>query len=129
MKRKKRKYTNGQTRLMQPPAKYQEGFLTKMDFRTEKFHNLDRSFQQVVSDLGGDLSRLELSLCERFVYIEMLIRGLEIEGANGDENAFLDRYIKLSNSLNSICAKLGISRRKPEGSELQKYIEEKAEDE
>lgn len=125
-KRRKRNYTNGKTRLMSPPAKYQENFINRMDERTEVYHNLDKAYQKTVSDLGGvdNLSRIELSLIERFIYIEMLLRKLEVEGQNGDEEKFLERYIKLSNSLNSVSAKLGVSKRSISDSKLKDYLQE-----
>jgi hypothetical protein len=117
---------------MSPPAKYQEGFLEKMDLRTTLYNNLNTSYKQVVRDLGGagNLSRLELSLIERFVYCELLIRKTELEMANSDNGSqkkFLMKWVRLNNAINSIIAKLGISKRKTQESDLAKYLEEREE--
>ena len=129
IKHKKRKYRNGQTRLMEVPIKYQQGFMKGMDTRTAKFHNLDKSFQQIIRDMGGkeNISRLELGLIERFVYCEYLIRQVEYEMSqsdNGIKGKLLGRWIKLDNAINSICAKLGISKRSTGKSELTDYLSE-----
>ena len=37
----RRKYTNGATKLMSPPKSYQKNFISSLDGRTEKYHNMD----------------------------------------------------------------------------------------
>jgi len=130
-KKHKRKYTRRGTythnRLVELPAQYQKGFLSTINKRTKLFYALSESYNKVISDLGGtdSLSRLELSLCERFVFVEMLIRNLEVKGMNGDEDDYLDKYSKLCNSLNSIISKLGISKRETGQSDVRKHLSEK----
>ena len=129
--RKKRKYKHHKsydTSLVKKlPNKYQEDWISSMDLRTKVFFNSNETYQRIIADLGGfdSVSRIELSLIERFVYTEQLIRGLEKKGCNGDEEKFLEKYMKLSNSINSIAAKLGCARRNPTGqSELSKILKE-----
>ena len=106
------------------PNKYQEHWLGTLDCRTKLFFNTNETYQRIILDLGGfeNISRIEQSLIERFVYVEFLIRKLESEGTNGDEQEFLETYLKLSNSLNSISAKLGCAKRSSGVSELSKIV-------
>lgn len=129
MKKHKRKYTNGSTRLMEVPVKYQQNFLSKMDERTEKYHFLDREFKQIVADLGGEtnLSAMERLLAERLVFVSYLIRETETKlanGANGDRSELLEKWIKLNHSIQSIVSKLGVQRRQTGESGLKKYLDE-----
>jgi len=123
---KKRKYRNGAIKDMEPPAKYQSGFINRMDFRTEIYMNLSLSYDTVIADLGGrrSLSRIELSLVERYIFAEYKIREIEVSADNGMDT---EQWLKWNNVLNSIAAKLGVQRRKPKNSELREYIEAKTE--
>ncbi len=126
--KRKRNYRNFVKKDEKPSAKYQADFIDRLDYRTEIYGNLSKSYAQILDDLGGveNLSRIELSLAERFVYVEYQIRRLEIKmSENGDDSELFENWIKLNNAINSIAAKLGVARRKKEGSELQEYIQDK----
>ena len=101
-----------------------------MDFRTEIYHNMDREFRQVVTDLGGreNLSVLELGLVERFVFCSFLVRDCEIklavgENGNGNTEKLLENWLHLTGVINSISKKLGIQIRKSKDSKLKKQLE------
>lgn len=129
-KKRKRDYKNGARKNLLPDAKYQSGYLNRLDFRMEIYGNLAKSYAQLLCDLGGieNLSRIEQSLCERFVHCEWLIREVENEiirsGRNGNSKELREQWIHYNNSLNSIAAKLGTVIRKPKGSKLKKHLEE-----
>lgn len=128
--KKKRPYRNGVDKNMQPEKVYQQGFLSKLDGRTEVYLNLDRTYRAIISDLGGfgSVSRIERSLVERYVFCEYHIRELEVRmSKNGDNTELFENWIKLNNAINSIAAKLGVAIRKPKGGKLKEYIKEKTE--
>lgn len=129
-KKKIRPYRNGIKKNMCPEQKYQEGFLSRLDARTEVYMNLDKTYRAILCDLGGwdNTSRIERSLIERYIFAEYQARKLELllcEFENGDQSGLMDEWIHLSNILNSIAKKLGIARRKNQGSELQEYMQDK----
>jgi len=109
------------------PRRYQQDFLETLDRRTELYANLARSYHEILTDLGDNPSRLEQSLAERFVFVEFLLRKLEVQiASNGHSRDTVDRWWRLNNSLNSLAAKLGIRRRvTPDDGAglLEKYIE------
>ena len=93
----RRKYTNGSTRLMSPPKSYQKNFISSLDGRTEKYHNMDFEYRQIITDLGGEnnISAMEKTLAERLVFVSFLIRGVETKLANnvnGEQAALLEKW-------------------------------------
>jgi hypothetical protein len=69
---------------MELHVKYQAGFLKDFDKRTELYQLLTTSYNEVVTDLGGAdiLSRVQLSLVERYVFFEFTVRALKIRIVN-----------------------------------------------
>ena len=61
------------------PAKYQPGFLARMDGRLEKAKVLSTAFYEICDDQGGleNLSHTKLALIERFCFLEYQLRRLE----------------------------------------------------
>lgn len=128
-KHKKRTYKNGSRKDLLPDKVYQEGYLDRMDYRFEAYGNLAKCYAQLVNDLGGveSLSRVEQSLCERFVFVEYHIRKLEnemIKSQNGSSKELMERWQHFHNSLHAIASKLGTTIRKPKGSKLKKHLSE-----
>jgi len=108
------------------PMRFHQGCLKQLDRRTELYGSLSQSFDAIVEDLGDaeQVSRIEQCLIERFVFCDYLVRKLEIDVANGNDQ--LQTYWRLCNTLNSIAAKLGINRRPRSESGLKDYLKGKA---
>lgn len=128
-RRKKRAYKNGAKKNLLPDKIYMEGFLHRLDFRMEEYVNMAKCYAQLISDLGGveNLSRIEQSLIERFVFVEYHIRKIEMEmikSQNGNSKELVEQWQHYNNAINSIAAKLGTTIRKPKGSKLKKHLAE-----
>ena len=78
---------NASTRPQALPAKYEPGFLAKLDQRTELARLLRERFQGIAHDLGGpdDLSGIKASLLERFVFLEATLSRLECDLAGSED--------------------------------------------
>jgi hypothetical protein len=107
-------------KLTDLPAEYVPGFLRELDRRTDLFQRLNAAYVRIVDDAGGEeaMSRVKLSLIERFVFLnEMLERWeLEIVTNRNDAAAALSRWVQAVNSLQGLARAIGIQvegRRKP----------------
>jgi hypothetical protein len=124
----KRKYTNGKTKLMTTPSKYQAGFLDQMDRRTDLYKVLDTSYQKVLSDKGGidGLSHVEVSLIERFIFIEHMLRNLEQRIAMCSlpkkASGLMKKWNGLIKSYTSLARLLGLERKAKPVVSLQSYV-------
>ena len=123
---KKRTFTNGAIKLMDVPKKYKVGFLQKMDGRTEACKMLRSSFNEIISDLGGvdNLSHIQICLCERFTFLEFVLRRLEYRIANEPKQSskLLARWVQSLNSLVGLGKSIGLERRAKKVPSLEKYI-------
>ena len=63
----------------QLPEKYHEGFLAKMDARTELWGRLTAAYEEVLTDMGDPsrLTRARKALAERLVFAQFFLQGLE----------------------------------------------------
>jgi len=124
--KQKRSYKNGATKLMKLPKKYKVGFLQKMDGRTEACKMLRSSFNEIISDLGGvdNLSHIQICLCERFTFLEFVLRRLEYRIANEPKQSskLLARWVQSLNSLVGLGKSIGLERRAKKVPSLEKYI-------
>lgn len=122
-----RKNTNH--KLMKLPKKYEAGFITKLDQRTETFLLLNTAYQEVLSDLGGVemLSHTKQCLVERFIFLEFMMRKWELRLVRKPKkNAHLiSRWIQAINSLNGLARILGLERRAKKITSLQAYVKDK----
>jgi len=115
------------------PERYSKGFLDKLDGRVEIARQLKAGYLEVTNDLGGadTLSHMKRSLCERFVFLEAVLRGIELRMAEqGKENKaeagqLLSRWIQGLNSLTGLARTLGLERRARKLDDLQGYIARK----
>ncbi len=128
-KHRKRTYKNGAKKDLIPALKYQEGYLDRLDFRMDSYTNLAKSYAQIMFDLGGieSLSRIEQSLCERFVFVEFHIRKIEnemLKSKNGNTKELFEKWTHFNNALQAIATKLGTVIRKPKSSKLKKHLAE-----
>jgi hypothetical protein len=109
------------------PAKFQQNFLGQLDGRYELTRELRASFEALTADLGGldSLSHIKRTLCERFIWLSAILRGLEKKISEGDATQsaeLLGRWIQGLNSLTGLAKTLGVERLARKA-DLQRYIE------
>ena len=130
---KKRKQRNdiGQShqnhKILKLPRKYNAGFLADYDKRTQLYYNLSSSYNEVVSDLGGEerLSHIQKTLAQKFVFLEFQIEQLERRLVTNPKKAskLLGKWIYAVQRLGSLSGRLGLERRrKVIESNLKDYI-------
>jgi hypothetical protein len=130
MKKKPIRFTKYQTsKATQPPAKFSPNFLAKMDRRFALARELETAYQELISDQGGieNLSHAKKALCEKFVWLECILRKTESQIASSDEDSeqitvLLSRWIQAVNSLQGLCRQLGIERKAKRVSSLETYV-------
>lgn len=106
------------------PAKYEPGWLAKLDGRTELAKQLRQSYVAVVDDLGGasEIGHIRHSLIERFVFMEAVLLGIEgqlaqVRTATDEREArkteaeLIGRWISAVNSMQGLAKVLGIERK------------------
>jgi len=107
-------------------AKYEPGFLQRLDRRTEIAKILNTAYDEVTSDMGGieNLSHSQLALAERFVFLEYVLRTLEDRIVNEPKHAaaLLGRWIQGLNSFIGLAKTIGLERRAKKIECLQTYI-------
>lgn len=113
------------------PTRYEKGFLSRLDGRTEIARELRAAFDEIVADQGGvdGLSHVRRSLVERFCWLEAVLRSLELRIAEADkaETAeLLSRWIQGLNSLTGLARTLGLERRARKVDDLRSYVASKS---
>lgn len=113
------------------PSKFEKGFLAKMDGRFELARTLKGSYEEITSDLGGveGLSHIKRSLVERFVWLEFIMRGIELQIAEADKKdsaELLGRWVQAVNSLTGLARSLGLERKAKNIESLQTYVAKKS---
>lgn len=97
------------------PAKFQAGFLSTLDGRTELARALRANRQAIVDDIGGeaDLSHVKNALVERFVWLEGILQTIEHEMAAGtiNKSEALGRWIQGLNAMSGLAKALGVDRK------------------
>jgi len=125
-KTQKRKYTH--TKLTIIPKRYQSNFLTRLDYRSELYIALSNSYDQIVTDLGGinNISRLEIGLVERYVFLEFVCRKREVELMEKLDYSpeAIQEVTRLTSLVSALAQKLGIIRRKDTAVDLKEYLKE-----
>ena len=106
-------------------VKFQPGFMETLDGRTAVAKALEQSYNAICADLGSEanLSYLQLSLVERAVFLEGVLRDIEHQLAMarqagpGDKEAarlatdLIGKWVQSLNAYSGLCAKLGLERR------------------
>ena len=115
------------TRPTAPPERYAPGFLGDGDMRFELNKRLVGNLNQVVSDLGGDLSYIELSLAERFVHLEWQLHVWEAAARDGKPIDHA-RHQHAINALTGLARSLGLKRRAKPAQSLQEFLADRAEE-
>ena len=108
------------------PSKYSAGFLRQFDQRTETYALLTKAFVEVLEDMGGieKLSHVQICMAERFVFLEFVIRSIEIRIAENPEKSdqLISRWVVRVNSLSGLGKKIGLERRAKKISSLESYV-------
>jgi hypothetical protein len=113
---------------MELPTRYQEGYLDKMDKRTDLYKALDTNYQEIISDKGGieGLSHVEVSLVERFIFLEHILRNLEQQIAMCSlprkAMGLMKKWNGLIKSYTSLARLLGLEKRAKKVVSLESYI-------
>ncbi len=112
-----------------PPTRYEAGFMTAMDRRTEVYKTLQLRYEAIVEDLGGpsDISLIKASLIERYLWLQMNLETLELDMATGevDRAVTIGKWVAGVNSLVGLARMLGLERIAPTES-LTAYLNQKA---
>jgi hypothetical protein len=122
---------NAPKTFRQPPNRYEEHFLAKLDGRSRAAQILRQSFDEITSDLGGveGLSHVQLCLVERFCFLEFMLRKKELEMAvsnkNGERDKSMGSWVQSLNSLVGLAKAIGLERRAKHIESLQTYIRQK----
>ena len=125
--KQKRKYTN--TKPMELPDKYRQGFLEDLDKRTLIYQSLQASYDAIMADVGGkgSLSHVQCCLVERFCFLEFVLRGIEVQIAEEkpkDIGPLVSRWVQALNSLVGLGKTIGLQRRAKKVN-LHDYVESK----
>ena len=123
----KKVYENGVTRLMEMPSRYELGFLDKLDKRTEVYALLKSAFDELTTDLGGsaELSHVKRCLCERFVWLEFVMRKLEYQMSTKNSLKWMAKWTHSVNALLGLAKTLGLNRKVKKIESLSAYVEGK----
>jgi len=123
-KTKKRKYSN--SKPLELPDKYAAGYLQNLDKRTILFETLNTAYVEILNDLGGveSLSHLQLSLVERYVFLEHILQRLELRIARNPKKSseLLGGWIQGLNSLLGLSKTIGLKRNSKQVMNLKNYI-------
>ncbi len=111
------------------PERYSKGVLHKLDGRTELARELHAAYTELTDDLGGadTLSHVKRILAEKFCWLSAILRGIELQIADGNKKEsaeLLSRWIQALNSLTGLARTLGLERRARK-LDLRSYVEGK----
>ena len=111
------------------PAKFEPGFLRDFDRRTEIYQRLAATYDEIVTDAGGEheIPHTKLALIDRFVFLEATLQTWEREIATNPKAAehLVSRWIQGVNSLQGLAKVIGLKRR-PKTVDLKAYVEGRA---
>ena len=106
---------NGSHKPATLPAKFQTGFLSELDGRTELAKALRANYDSIVADVGGqsEISHVKGALIERFVWLEGILQTIEHEMVSGvtTKTEAIGRWIQAVNSLSGLAKVLGVERK------------------
>ncbi|SDU29281.1 hypothetical protein [Halopseudomonas salegens] len=114
-------------RLSAPPDRFSQNWLQSLDGRTSIAQVMRERWQQFTDDLGGSdrLSYAQRSLVERALWLEYWMQQQEQAlAAGGDFD--VGKWTQAANSLQGICAKLGLERQARDVPDLADYLKAKA---
>lgn len=94
------------------PEKYSPDFMERLDRRTVLGKAVSQRFETVATDCGGldTLSHVKIGLVKRFLWMECVIEGIELQLAAG-EQIDIGSYTQLTNTWLGIARLLGLERK------------------
>ena len=110
------------------PARYEKGFLRKLDKRSDAYRTLAVNMDEIIQDLGGieGLSHVQKTLVEKFLFLSYATRNLEIQIATNPEGKkaddLLGRWIQALNSLVGLAKTIGFERQAKKIESLATYV-------
>jgi hypothetical protein len=114
----KRKKFGGSHPIKDDGLRHRRGQATKLrlanrdilDQRTLAARKFDKIAAQIIADLGGDLSAIEVSLVESFCGATVMLDNLNVQVLLGKE-VDVSAYCQLTATLSRVASKLGLRRR------------------
>ncbi len=109
------------------PVKYESDFLQKMDRRFGHVKALRQAYDELIADTGAE-SHVKRSLCERYVWLEFVLRSLErrfLEATEEEAAELLSRWIQGSNAALGYARLLGLTRKAKGIQSLEAYVRAK----
>lgn len=98
-----------------PVHYHRDGHLDKYDKRSKIYMILATNYNAIVEDGGGDLSKVKLSLIERFVFVQQYLRLLERRIIKCKKRKLKARLMRQwgyhVNSLLGLAKKIGLDKR------------------
>ncbi len=95
------------------PARFEPGFMKRLDGRMELVKGLQKAYEDIVEDCGGadDQTHLRLALIERAVFLEFWLRQIERKVLTGEaKDDAISRWIQGTNSLTGLSKTLGLTK-------------------
>ena len=113
--------------LAEIPDKYSPDFMERLDKRTVLGKAVSERFRTVAMDCGGldTLSHVKTGLIKRFLWMECVIEGFELQLAAGNQ-IDVGSYSQLTNTWLGLARQLGLERKVRPVPNLQDYIASKA---
>lgn len=105
------------------PEQFTAGFIAELDGRTAIAQDLRQRYDDITADLGGSaqLSYMQRSLVERFLWLEYWLRAEEQRLATGSEFD-VGKWVQAANSAQGILAKLGLQRQAKDVPDLADFL-------
>ncbi len=94
------------------PEKYTPDFMDRLDKRTVLGKAVCQRFETIATDCGGldTLSHVKVGIIKRFIWMEAVIEGFELQLAAGDRIA-LGSFTQTVNSWIGLARMLGLERK------------------
>jgi len=107
------------------PEKYTPDFMERLDRRTVLGKAVSQRFEAVASDCGGieTLAHVKVGLIRRFLWMECVIEGIELQLAAGDQ-IDIGTYTQLTNTWLGLARTLGLERKSRPVRRLQEHLAE-----
>lgn len=114
-------------RAAEIPIKFERGWLSLLDGRTNLAQNLRLRYDEVCTDLGGtdSLSYFQRSLIERSLWLEYWLSKQERELAAGNVEFDVGKWVQAVNSLQGVYSRLGLTRKAKPVQSLESYLHAK----
>ncbi|MBU4271359.1 MAG: hypothetical protein KKE86_07620 [Planctomycetes bacterium] len=100
-------------KLKNLPARYEAGFIGRMDRRADLTRRLLYTYDSITADCGGAdaVPHAKRCLIERFAFLEEFLRRIEAELVKGEVNPeLLGRWVQGVNSMVGLTKLLGANR-------------------